>query len=97
MCSSVGDVGGRKKDQRFPVPGTTRHVWLRAGPGRPEPVQAFVIEWKRFSYRWFAWCSSLQVDDQGRPLLRCEWYEVEQLIPVRSDPNNGGRVRHLGL
>lgn len=78
------------------MPPTTRHVWLRAGGERPEPVQAFVVDWKRFSYRWFAWCSYLELDSEGRPSLVCRWYEVDRLIPVRSDPNDGGRVRHLG-
>ena len=55
-----------------------------------------MLEWRRHSYRWTALVLVSGVDDQDRPTGTQEWMRAEPLTPVRSDPNNGGRVRHLG-
>lgn len=47
----------RKKDRTWPQSRRkhTRHAWLRR-PGLHEPpVQAFIIAWRRQSYRWQAY------------------------------------------
>jgi hypothetical protein len=57
-------------------------------------VQGYVLEWRRHSYRWNGLVLISGTDDQGRPTAAQQWLPAERL-PVRSDPNNGGRVRHL--
>lgn len=52
-------MGQRKKDRTWPQEARlrrhTRHAWLiRPGIHEP-PVQAFVIAWRRHSYRWQAY------------------------------------------
>lgn len=90
-------MGQRRLDRTWPVPQTTRHVWCQLGDGpHATPVQGFVLEWKRHSYRWWASVLTVSQDDHGRPRTEIRWCEVDRLTPVRSDPNNGGRVRHLG-
>ena len=55
-----------------------------------------MLEWRRHSYRWTALVLVSGVDELGRPTAAQQWIPAERLTPVRSDPNNGGRVRHLG-
>jgi hypothetical protein len=58
-------------------------------------VQGYVLEWRRHSYRRTALVLVSDTDDQDRPTATQQWIPAERLAPVRSDPNNGGRVRHL--
>lgn len=60
------------------------------------PVQGFVLEWRRHSYRWFANVVTMSIDGHGRPHADVRWVEVDRRTPVRSDPNTSGRVRHIG-
>lgn len=90
-------MGQRRLDRTWPVPSATRHIWCRLGDGPHDaPVQGFVLEWKRHSYRWWANVLTVTPDEHGRPRSEARWLEVDRLTPVRSDPNNGGRIRHLG-
>ena len=88
-------MGQSRKDGRYASPRTTRHVWVE--PDRPgtAPVQGYVLEWRRQSYSSNALVLISGTDDQGRPTATQQWLPAERLTPVRSDPNNGGRVRHL--
>ncbi|GAA3579835.1 hypothetical protein GCM10022197_41830 [Microlunatus spumicola] len=97
-CSiTLPKVGQRRVDRVWPVPLTTRHVWARLdGTPHAAPVQGYVLEWRRHSYRWFASVVTVALDEHGRPRAEVRWVDVDRLTPVRSDPNNGGRVRHLG-
>jgi hypothetical protein len=96
-CSNLTLVGQRKVDRTWPVPSATRHVWAQLDDTpHAAPVQGYVLDWRRHSYRWWASVLTVVKDAQGRPRAEIRWVEVERLTPVRSDPNNGGRVRHLG-
>ncbi len=88
-------MGLSRKDRSWPTPRVTRHVWVRPDQPGAKPVQGYVLEWRRHSYRWSALVLTSSVDDQDRPTSRSQWVAAERLTPVRSDPNNGGRVRHL--
>ena len=84
-------VGQRRADRTWPVPRTTRHVWVRVTTGPPQlaPVQGFVLEWRRHSYRWWGNVLFMELDADARPAARTRWKEVDSLTPVRSDPNGG--------
>ena len=60
------------------------------------PLQGYVLEWRRHSYHWTALILISATDGDGRPTATQHWVPSERLTPVRSDPNNGGRVRSLG-
>ena len=89
-------MGQRGKDRRYATPRTTRHVWVRPEQPGVAPVQGYVLEWRRHSYRWTALVLVSGADREGRPTASQQWVPAERLTPVRSDPNNGGRVRSLG-
>ena len=90
-------MGQRRIDRTWPVPRATRHVWVRLDNApHAAPVQGLVLEWRRHGYQWWASVLTVTTDEQGRPRQEVRWVEVERLTPVRSDPNGGGRVRHLG-
>jgi hypothetical protein len=55
------------------------------------PVQGYVLDWRRHSYRWSALVITVRLEG-SRPVVVQEWVEVERLRPVRSDPNG----RRLG-
>ena len=47
-------MGQRRIDRTYPPQKHTRHVWVaQAGPQQP-PLQGYVLEWRRHSYRWSA-------------------------------------------
>lgn len=51
-------MGQRKKDRTWPQNGRrrhTRHAWLTQPGVHEPPVQAFIIAWRRHSYRWQAY------------------------------------------
>ena len=89
-------MGQSWKDRRYVVPRATRHVWVQPQERGSAPVQGYLLEWCRHSYRWTALVLVSGVDEQGRPTAAQHWVPAERLTPVRSDPNNGGRVRYLG-
>ena len=90
-------MGQRRPDRTWPVPRATRHVWVRLDDTpHAAPTQGYVVEWRRHGYRWWASVVTVGPDEHGRPRAEARWVEVERLTPVRSDPNTGGRVRHLG-
>jgi len=70
-------------------------VWVRPEAGG-SPEQGYVLAWRRHSYAWSALVLTSGVDEEGRPTAAQQWVPAERLTPVRSDPNNGGRVRFLG-
>ena len=88
-------MGQRGKDRRYATPRTTRHVWVKPDQPGVAPVQGYVLEWRRHSYRWAALVLTSSIDDEGRPTASSRWLPAERLTPVRSDPNNGGRARSL--
>ena len=59
-------------------------------------MQGYVLAWRRHSYVWSALVLVASTDQEGRPVATQRWLSAAQLTPVRSDPNNGGRVRHFG-
>lgn len=67
-------------------------------PSHPDelPVQGYVVEFRRQSYRWTALVQTAAADEEGRAVSTQTWLPIERLIPVRSDPNDGGRVRSFG-
>lgn len=57
------------------------------------PVQGFVIDWKRHSYRWSALTVVTLFDDNGDPVLVQRWIPAHRLTPVLSNPNDGRPLR----
>jgi len=86
-------MGQRRIDRTYPPQKHTRHVWVQRA-GQQPPLQGYVLEWRRHSYRWTALVVVTMVDEQGKPSTRTEWLPAEILTPVRSDPNTG-RQHHL--
>lgn len=90
-------MGQRRRDRCYPVTSSgTRHVWVRPEQPGEVPVQGYVLDWRRHSYQWSALVLTGALDAQARPVCTQTWVPIERLLPVRSDPNDGGRVRHLG-
>lgn len=87
-------MGQSRVDKTYPPQKHTRHVWVQqAGPQQP-PLQGYVLEWRRHSYRWSALVVVTVVDEKGQPSTCTEWLPAEVLTPVKSDPNTG-RQRYL--
>jgi hypothetical protein len=68
-------------------------VWVAQQHPHP-PLQGFVLEWRRHSYRWSALVIIATVDADGHQTTILEWLPAEQLTPVKSDPNTGRARRH---
>lgn len=87
-------MGQRKKDRTWPQSPRrhTRHAWLvRPGVHEP-PVQAFIIAWRRHSYRWQAYV--IWVADSGQVIQ--EWVPAERLGPVPVlDPQMPGNPNYF--
>jgi hypothetical protein len=79
-------VGQNRKDRGWPKPRHTRFVWVSQPGLQVPPVQGYVLDWGRHSYRWSALVVTVRVEE-GRPVVVQEWVELERLKPVRSDPN----------
>lgn len=71
-------MGQRRKDRTWPRPRQTRHAWFTRPGVHEAPVQAFIIAWRRHSYRWQAYI--IWVSDSGKVIQ--EWVAVERLGPV---------------
>ena len=79
-------VGQNRKDRKWPRPRTTRFVWVsQPGPQMP-PVQGYVLDWRRQSYRWSALVVTVRLEE-GRLVVVHVWVTAERLRPVRADPN----------
>ncbi len=84
-------MGQNRKDREWPRPRTTRFVWVtQPGPQVP-PVQGYVLDWRRHSYRWSALVVTVRLEE-GRPVVVQEWVAAGRLRPVKADPNG----RRLG-
>ena len=86
-------MGQRRIDGQWPRPKATRHVWVRQEGLQAPPIQGFVVEWRRWSYRWFALVLTVHAPTEGPPISVMEWMRAEQLTPVKSDPNDGRAYR----
>jgi hypothetical protein len=82
-------MGQRRVDREWAKPKTTRHVWVAQEGVQAPLVQGFVVEWRRYSYRWFALVLTVRVPKEAAPVVKMEWLRAEQLTPVKSDPNDG--------
>ena len=60
-------MGQSRKDRRYATPRTTRYVWVRPEQPGVAPVQGYVLEWRRYSYRWNALVLISGTDGEGRP------------------------------
>ena len=79
-------MGQNRKHREWPRPRTTRFVWVsQPGPQVP-PIQGYVLDWRRQSYRWPALVATVRLDG-SRSVVVQEWVYAERLRPVRSDPN----------
>lgn len=81
----------RKADLVWPTPKATRHVWVAQEGAHPlmPPIQGFVVEWRRYSYKWWALVLTVHEPKEEPPLTKLEWLRAEKLTPVKSDPNDG--------
>lgn len=87
-------MGSRRVDRQWPRPRSTRHVWIRSTDPLTPPVQGFVLEWRRHSYRWSALVQFVQ-EQEGTTTYVQRWLPAERLWPVKSDPNGPSPFVHL--
>ena len=80
-------MGSRHKDCEWPRPRHTRRVWIRNESKLLPPIQGFVLEWRRHSYRWSALVLYVREDGVSPPKYVQEWLPAERLWPVTSNPN----------
>lgn len=91
---AMGGTGVHRqyRESLWPVPRTTRHVWVNRGTELP-PLQGLVLEWRRHSYKWSALV--VFVDDTEPEAYVQQWFKAEMLTPVpakRADlPRRNGR------
>jgi hypothetical protein len=71
------------------MPKTTRHVWVSQPGPEVAPVQGYILEWRRHSYRWSALVLVAEMDSNSHQVTTLQWLPIERLTPVKSDPNNG--------
>lgn len=64
-------------------------MWVSQPEPQAPPVQGFVLDWRRHSYRWAALVVTVQPGRDRAPVVVQEWVPAERLLPVRSDPNSG--------
>lgn len=78
------------KRDAWPIPRTTRHVWVDNEVGRYLlPHQGLVLEWRTRSGRWEALVMYVDLNAR-RPRVVEAWVREDRLRPVRSDPNDRG-------
>jgi len=82
-------MGQLRRDRQWPTPATTRHVWVAQEGVQVPPLQGFVMDWRRYSYRWWALVLVVQASRNAAPVITMQWLPVERLTPVKSDPNDG--------
>lgn len=80
-------MGSRPRTrERWPIPRTTRHVWVLRDHRYQVPWQGFVIEWRRRSSGPYALVVYVPDDaPEGVTEVRC-WISAARLVPVRSVP-----------
>jgi hypothetical protein len=76
-----------KRRERWPIPRTTRHVWVLRDHRWEVPWQGYVIAWRRHSYKWSALVAYVDESDPERPLVQ-RWVPRDKLLPVRSAPED---------
>lgn len=82
--------------ERWPIPATTRHVWILRDHRFEVPYQGFVCEWKRQSYRWYALVLYVEefktTTESGQTHVETvevrRWLPADRLVPVRSVPED---------
>lgn len=80
-------MGSRpRKNERWLIPRSTRHVWVLRSQRWEVPYQGYVIAWRRHSYKWAALVAYVMEDVEGKPLVQ-RWLPRDQLLPVRSVPD----------
>ncbi|WP_375425507.1 hypothetical protein [uncultured Friedmanniella sp.] len=77
-------MGQSNSDKHWPRPTTTRHCWIKSRDRLTPPVQGYVLEWRRHSYRYTALV--IYLEPAGRIVQ--EWLPLEQLAPVRPRPTD---------
>ena len=82
-------MGQSRKDREWPTPATTRHVWVAQEGVQVPPLQGFVLDWRRYSYHWWALVVVVQQPKEGGPVSVTQWLPVERLTPIKSNPNDG--------
>ncbi|GAA1428476.1 hypothetical protein GCM10009616_08160 [Microlunatus lacustris] len=87
----VAGAGVLEREAAALTPRHTRFVWVSQPGLQVPPVQGYVLDWRRHSYRWTALVVTVRLEDGG-PVVTQEWVDVERLRPVRADPNK----RQLG-
>ncbi len=87
MRSNLATVGQRRRDREWPRPRHTRHVWVRSESTLVPPVQGYVLEWRRQSYRWSALVLYTRETPEASVEYVQQWLPAERLRPVKADPN----------
>lgn len=78
--------------ERWPIPKSTRHVWVLREHRFEVPWQGFVLEWKKDKGRWAA---HVVFHDPERDEPMTRWVPAERLVPVRSVPEDCQATSHL--
>lgn len=74
------------KRDRWPVPTSYRHVWVRFGTTpQPPPFPGLVLDWRKAGEHWVAWV--IYLDTTIRTEVRQGWLEAKYLRPAASDWN----------
>jgi hypothetical protein len=81
-------MGGRRVDRLWPRPRRTRHVWIKNESTLLPPTQGLVLEWRRQAYKWAALVLFVHEEPDKSPIFMQQWFPVERLRPVQSDPND---------
>lgn len=76
-----------KKRERWPIPRTTRHVWIMGEQRFIVPLQGYVIAWRRYQYQWSAFVAYVDETDDDKPVVQ-KWIPATKLVPVRSIPDD---------
>ena len=66
----AANVGQSRKYRPRPKPKATCHVMLPGEDVQVPSVQGFVVEGRRYSYRWFALVLTVHVPEEGAPLIK---------------------------
>ncbi len=66
--------------ERWPIPKTTRHVWVLRRFRWEVPWQGFVLAWEKRGAEW--WAHVVYVDQE--PVAT--WVPARSLVPIRSVP-----------
>jgi len=90
-------MGQRKRDQEWPLPATTRHVWVQSPEHHQPPDPGLLIAWQRVGWTWWALVVTV-MDRPGKSAVTIQrWYHRRDVIGAPTRPESPDRLRwHAG-